>query len=142
MAVDLAQPAGADQPLAGINTTPLVDVMLVLLIIFLVTIPVVNFSRPVQLPVQATQPRVAQPQDIVITIDAQARMYWLDAPLRNPQELTQRLQELARQTPQPAIHIRADGRNRYAPVGRVVHAAQQAGILSIGFLTEPGDPSR
>lgn len=135
--MELARQSGGPQPLAGINTTPLVDVMLVLLIIFLVTIPVVNFSRPVQLPVQHTQARVAQPQDVVITIDAQAQVYWLDAPVSRPEELAQRLRGLASQTPQPALHIRADGRNRYASVGRVVRAAQQAGISRIGFLTEP-----
>ena len=130
------QVSGA-QPLASINTTPLVDVMLVLLIIFLITIPVVNFSVPVTLPLQRTQARVAQPQDIVITLDAQAQVFWLNARVSSPQELAQRLQALARQTPQPAIHIRADGRNTYAPIGQVVHAARQAGITHIGFITEP-----
>ncbi len=128
---------GADAAIAHINTTPLVDVMLVLLIIFLITIPVVNFSVPVELPKERVEHRESQPEDIVVTVDADGRMYWLDSPLAGQDALQQRLRALATMKPQPELHIRGDLRSRYEPVGRIVYAAQRAGIARIGFITEP-----
>src|SRR6476469_3051977 len=128
---------GEDSLIATINTTPLVDVMLVLLIIFLITIPVVNSSVFVTLP---REPNAAQPgntQDIIVTVDAQGAIYWFDTPVADPRVLAQQLALAAAQQPQPEVHIRADARADYESVGRVVFAAQQAGVSKVGFLTEP-----
>ena len=135
MAIQLAQ--GPDEAVSAINTTPLVDVMLVLLIIFLITIPVVNFSVPVELPKQRNEVRESQPKDIVITVDREGRLFWFDAPVANQAALFERLKGIAQQQPQPELHVRGDGGSDYAPVGRVLLAAQRAGIAKVGFITEP-----
>jgi biopolymer transport protein ExbD len=125
---------------ATINTTPLVDVMLVLLIIFLITIPVVNSSVAVTLPRESTQASEEQPQNIIVTVDAQGAMYWFDTPVADAKQLLAQLAREAQREPQPELHIRADARADYDAIGQVVYAAQQAGIARVGFLTEP--PSR
>jgi biopolymer transport protein ExbD len=141
MAMSVPAAGGVDDGSGGvlseINTTPLVDVMLVLLIIFLITIPVANHSVPVDLPKQRNELRQATPKDIVISVDAQGRIHWFDAPVAGTAALTERLKSVARQDPQPEVHIRADGRGDYAPVGRVLAACQRAGIFKVGFITEP-----
>ncbi len=126
----------SDSMLSEINTTPLVDVMLVLLIIFLITIPVINTSVAVRLPTALNQLRKTQPQTVVISVDARGGIYWFDAKLGDAQSLQQRLQEIALKTPQPEVHIRGDARADYEAVARVLHACQQAGIARIGFVTE------
>jgi biopolymer transport protein ExbD len=123
--------------LSSINTTPLVDVMLVLLIIFLITIPVVNSSIAVTLPRESTQASGEQPNNVIVTVDAQGAVYWFDTPVGTTQQLTDRLTREAARSPQPELHIRADARADYQAVGQVVYAAQQAGIVRVGFLTEP-----
>ncbi len=123
--------------MASINTTPLVDVMLVLLIIFLITIPVVNSSIAVTLPREAAQASEAQPRSIIVTVDAQGAIYWFDQPVASTQALADQLSRAGQQQPQPELDIRADARADYDAIGRVVYAAQQAGIARIGFLTEP-----
>jgi biopolymer transport protein ExbD len=130
-------PEPEDGLMAGINTTPLVDVMLVLLIIFLITIPVVNSSIAVALPKEPVQASDAQAQNIIVTVDAQGAVYWFDTPVANAQLLADQLARVAQQQPQPELRIRADARAEYDAIGRVVYAAQQAGIARIGFLTEP-----
>ena len=130
-------PESDDALIATINTTPLVDVMLVLLIIFLITIPVVNSSILVTLPREPVQARQTNPQNIIITVDAQGAIYWFDTRLASPQVLQDQLGRMAVQQPQPELHIRADARADYQSVGQVVYAAQQAGVARIGFLTEP-----
>src|SRR4051812_12004485 len=130
-------PEGEETLLATINTTPLVDVMLVLLIIFLITIPVVNSSIAVTLPHESTQASEEQPQNIIVTVDAQGMVYWLDTPVVTGQPLVERLAREAQRSPQPELHIRADARADYDAIGQVVYAAQQAGLARIGFLTEP-----
>jgi biopolymer transport protein ExbD len=126
-----------DGLLATINTTPLVDVMLVLLIIFLITIPVVNSSIAVTLPRESTQASEEQPQNIIVTVDAQGGVYWFDTPVANMRQFTDQLAREAQRNPQPELHIRADARADYDAIGQVVYAAQQAGIARVGFLTEP-----
>jgi biopolymer transport protein ExbD len=126
-----------DTLIAQINTTPLVDVMLVLLIIFLITIPVVNSSFLVSLPRQAIQSRETQGEDVIVTVDAQGAIYWFDTRLPGPQVLHELLDRVSVLRPQPELHIRADARADYESVGQVVYAAQQTGIARIGFLTEP-----
>lgn len=126
-----------DGMLSEINTTPLVDVMLVLLIIFLITIPVVNAAVSVDLPRQANQLREALTDTVIISVDAQGRTYWHDARVSDREALQERLLKIAALTPQPEVHIRADARADYSHVARVVLACQQAGVVRVGFLTEP-----
>ena len=129
-----------DPLLAEINTTPLVDVMLVLLIIFLITIPAVNTSVAVSLPRQANQVRETRPENVIISVDARGTVYWFDARLPDAQALQERLKAVSQQQPQPEVHIRGDARADYEAVGRIVYASQQAGITRIGFITEPPAP--
>jgi biopolymer transport protein ExbD len=137
MAIQLPAGGAADQPVVAINTTPLVDVMLVLLIIFLITIPVVNFSVPVTLPKLRNEVRESKPRDVVISVDAQGAAWWFDSRLAGAPALADRLASIATQDPQPEIHVRADARVAWAPVGRILHACQRAGIRHVGFITEP-----
>jgi len=137
MAMQVGGPAGDDAVLSDINTTPLVDVMLVLLIIFLITIPVVTTSIPVKLPSERVQVREAKPDSIIISVDREGRMFWFDTPLRNRQELLPRLQAVARMAPQPDVQIRGDQSAQYDSVGRVLLECQRAGISKVAFITEP-----
>ena len=137
MAMNLPSAGGEDQAVSTINTTPLVDVMLVLLIIFLITIPVVNFSVPVALPKLRNQVRESTPKDIVISVDAKGGTYWFDARVASDEALTDKLKAVSLQDPQPEVHIRGDAHGDYAPVGRVLYACQRAGIRHVGFITEP-----
>ncbi|MDZ7855629.1 biopolymer transporter ExbD [Sphaerotilus sp.] len=130
-------PAGDDEVMATINTTPLVDVMLVLLIIFLITIPVVTTSVKVDLPQERLNPRQSKPENIVLSVDARGVVYWHDTPLPNAEALVERLKKVSVQSPQPEVHIRGDRAAVYAPVGRVVLACQRAGIARVSFITEP-----
>ena len=126
-----------DGLIASINTTPLVDVMLVLLIIFLITIPVVNSSIAVNLPIEANQQKDPNRENVIITVDAQGSIYWFETKLPDASGLPELLGKIAVMQPQPELHIRGDARADYASIGQVVEAAQQAGIARIGFLTEP-----
>ena len=126
-----------DALVAEINTTPLVDVMLVLLIIFLITIPVVNSSIVVSLPRQDIQPRETRPENVIVSVDADGGIYWFESRLGSAEQLAQRLALEAAKQPQPEVHIRGDARANYDSVGQVVFAAQQVGIERIGFITEP-----
>jgi biopolymer transport protein ExbD len=127
-----------DQINSTINTTPLVDVMLVLLIIFLITIPVVTTSIKLQLPKEEVQVRVSKPENIVISVDAKGQMFMYDSPIRDIRDLTDRLKKVSRMDPQPEVHIRGDLTANYDGVGRVIFACRSAGIAKIAFLTEPG----
>ena len=131
---------GEDALMAEINTTPLVDVMLVLLIIFLITIPVVNSTIAVQLPREQNQNREAQQENVIVTVDAGGGTWWFNTRLPDAATLAELLKKIAVMQPQPELHIRGDVRAEYEAVGRVVLAAQQAGIARIGFLTEPPAP--
>jgi biopolymer transport protein ExbD len=126
-----------DEPIAAINTTPLVDVMMVLLIIFLITVPVVRNSIPVELPKERNEIRETKPENIVISVDAQDRIYWNDLRMPTTNALVERLKKISVLSPQPEVQIRGDGRGNYEGVGRVVYACQRAGISKISFITEP-----
>ena len=128
---------GDDEVIASINTTPLVDVMLVLLIIFLITIPVVTASVPVRLPQARNTVREAKPEQIVLSVDADGALYWFDTRLSGADALLERLKPLAARQPPPEVHIRGDQESRYEMVGRLVVACQRAGIAKVGFITEP-----
>ncbi len=119
-----------------INTTPLVDVMLVLLIIFIITIPVINNRIPIDLPRADSQPEQIRPQNINLAIDAAGTVYWNDLAVTQDQ-LALRIATAARQTPQPELHLRAARTTQYEKVAQVMAAAQTGGLTKIGFITEP-----
>jgi len=123
--------------MAAINTTPLVDVMLVLLIIFLITIPVVIQQIPVELPKERNLPTQTKPENIVISVNKDGDVFWNMEYMRDSKALFEKLKKVAVMVPQPEIHIRADENTRYESVGRVVATCQRAAILKIGFITEP-----
>jgi len=128
---------GEDEVVSAINTTPLVDVMLVLLIIFLITIPVVTHTVPVSLPKDRNQPTQTKPENIIIAIDKDGDMFWNEKQIPDTNALFDRLKTVAVKVPQPEVHIRADENGRYEFVGKVMVALQRAGIYKIAFITEP-----
>ena len=128
---------GDDELLTTINTTPLVDVMLVLLIIFLITIPVVTTSVKVDLPHEVQQPRETKPDNIVLSVNAKGQAFLFDTPLRNQAEMVKQLQVLADKKPQPEVQIRGDAQTDYEAVGRVLFAAQSVGLTKVRFVTDP-----
>ena len=137
MGMSLGSGSDEDQEIAAINTTPLVDVMLVLLIIFLITIPVVVQTVPVQLPKEENLPTQTKPENIILSVSREGDIYWNMQEIPDMEKLVARLKEVAVQKPQPEIHIRGDQDGRYESVGKVVFACQRAGIQKIAFITEP-----
>jgi len=123
--------------IAAINTTPLVDVMLVLLIIFLITIPVINKTVKVDLPKAVNIPTQTKPENITIAVDKAGTIYWNDKQVRDRNELLGLIETAAVKKPQPEVHIRGDKETRYEAIGRVMYAIQRGGIVKVGFLTEP-----
>ncbi len=132
-----AADADEDEVVSAINTTPLVDVMLVLLIIFLITIPVVTHTIPVQLPKEVNLPRQTKPENINITVNKDGDIFWNEQKVANSDALVTRLKKVSVNVPQPEVQIRGDGGARYEYVGKVVFACQRAGIVKIGFVLEP-----
>lgn len=126
-----------DDVISTINTTPLVDVMLVLLIIFLITIPVVTTSIPVSLPKERVEVRETKPENIIISVDPSGNIYWYDARMTNTDALVAKLKEVSRKTPQPEVQVRGDLASRYEGVGKILLACQRAGITKVAFITEP-----
>jgi biopolymer transport protein ExbD len=139
MAMTVGQDASApeEEVISAINTTPLVDVMLVLLIIFLITIPVVIQQVPVNLPKERNIPTQTKPENIIIAINKDGDVFWNQEYMRDSNALFEKLKTIAQLQPQPEVHIRADEETRYESVGRVVASCQRAAILKIGFITEP-----
>ncbi len=137
MAMHLGPSDGDDELLTTINTTPLVDVMLVLLIIFLITIPVVTTSVKVDLPREVQQPRETKPDNIILSVNARGQAFLYDTPLRNQAEMVKQLQTLADKKPQPEVQIRGDAQTDYEAVGRVLFAAQSVGLTKVRFVTDP-----
>lgn len=136
MGMNIPSGGGEDQLNATINTTPLVDVMLVLLIVFLIAVPVARNVKKVELPNVANVPTITKPENIVITVDVEGKTYW-NATQISKEEVFKRLKDVAPRKPQPEVHIRGDLNTRYEYVGRVVAYCQRAGIVRVGFLTEP-----
>ncbi len=128
---------GEEQLNNSINTTPLVDVMLVLLIIFLITIPVVTQTIKLELPKERNLPTLTKPENIVIAVNRDGEVYWGLERMADNEALVARLKLEAVKEPQPEVHIRGDSEVRYESVGRVVVACQRAGIFKVGFITEP-----
>ena len=125
-----------DEVMNEINMTPLVDVMLVLLIIFIINIPVMKHAVQIELPRASNQPQDAKPQTIRLTVDARGDYFWNDTAIDDAQ-LAKRFAEAAAQKPQPPLHIRGDRAVRYERVAQAMAAAQRAGLTQIGFITEP-----
>jgi biopolymer transport protein ExbD len=119
-----------------INTTPLVDVMLVLLIIFIITIPVINHSVKIDLPRATSQPDDLKPENINLDIDAQGQIFWNSEAI-DASQLSLRIATAAQKTPQPELHLRAERTTQYEKVAQVMAAAQSGGLSKIGFVTEP-----
>ena len=137
MAMNVGSGSDEDEVTSTINTTPLVDVMLVLLIIFLITIPVVTQTIPMSLPKESNIARQTKPENIEISVNKDGDVFWNARPVADNEALFQRLKKIAVMTPQPEVHIRGDEKTRYESVGRVVFACQRASILKISFVTEP-----
>ena len=130
-------PQDDDEIIGTINTTPLVDVMLVLLIIFLITIPVVTTSIKVDLPKETNVVRETLPENLIISVDKAGHIFLYDTPVKNGQELFERVSKVATRKPQPEVQIRGDGAADFEAVGRVMNAVQRAGIAKVSFITEP-----
>ena len=137
MGMNVGSGGDDEAPMSAINTTPLVDVMLVLLIIFLITIPVITKTVKVTLPKAANIPTQTTPENITIAVDSAGNVYWNNEQVADRETLIQRISAEAVKTPQPEIHIRGDGNARYEDVGRVMYAIQRGGIVKVGFITEP-----
>jgi len=140
MNVGSADGDGLDEVNSTINTTPLVDIMLVLLIIFLITIPVLVKTAPVELPVISNQATKTKPENIVLAVDTEGNIYWNNIPIADTSALFEKMKPYAIQVPQPEVHIRGDRNARYEFIGKVVVTCQRAGILKVGFITNPELP--
>src|SRR5512137_739335 len=126
-----------DKSISEINVTPLVDVMLVLLIIFLITVPVITQSVKVDLPKAANIPTQTKPENVNIAVDADGNVFWNTGLVPTPEALLERLKAVAVMDPQPEIHVRGDKHTKYENIGRVIVLCQRSGIQKVGFITEP-----
>ena len=128
---------GNDEVISAINTTPLVDVMLVLLIIFLITIPAIIQNVAVELPKERNLPTQTKPENILISVNKDGDIFWNQQLVPDTDALFEKLKVVAVMVPQPEVHIRGDENARYESIGKVVYTCQRASILKIGFITEP-----
>jgi biopolymer transport protein ExbD len=126
-----------EKPMSEINTTPLVDVMLVLLIIFIITVPVITQSVKVELPQAANIPTQTKPENINIAVDREGNVFWNTSLVATQDAMLDRLKAVAVLDPQPEIHVRGDRATAYEHIGRVMVLCQRAGIQKVGFITEP-----
>ena len=123
--------------MSEINTTPLVDIMLVLLIIFLITIPVITKNVPVAVPKAVNIPTQTKPENITISVTGDGDVFWGQFKVQDMKTLVERIQREAIKVPQPEIHIRADATTDYKNVGKVIAAINRGGVIKVGFITEP-----
>ncbi len=139
MAMNVGAADGDDeeQMNSTINTTPLVDVMLVLLIIFLITIPVVTQSVKLELPRETNVPTQTKPENILLAVSKDGDVYWNTKRMPDMEALVTAMKKESVKDPQPEVHIRGDQEARYESIGRLVVACQRAGIAKVGFITEP-----
>ena len=138
MSMSVGAPDGDEQvEKSDINTTPLVDVMLVLLIIFLITIPVITKTVKVELPKAANIATQTKPENITIAVDANGTIYWNNSAVPSTQALLDMIKVEAVKQPQPEIHIRGDAQARFEAIGKVIYTVQRGGIIKVGFITEP-----
>ncbi len=136
MAFSNFEPEDSDEVLGEINMVPLIDVMLVLLIVFIVTLPVMRHAVTVDLPQASSSPSRDKPETVQLSIDAQGRYHW-NQELLSDEALQARLEAAATQQPQPELHVRGDKAVRYERVAQAMAAAQRAGIRKMGFVTQP-----
>jgi biopolymer transport protein ExbD len=135
-----AGPGGGEEDrgiMSEINTTPLVDIMLVLLIIFLITIPVITKNVPVAVPKAVNIPTQTKPENITISVTADGDVYWGQLHVPDMKLLVDKIEREAVKVPQPEIHIRADANTDYKNVGKVIAAINRGGVIKVGFITEP-----
>jgi biopolymer transport protein ExbD len=137
MAMNLQGSGEEPSVMSTINTTPLVDVMLVLLIIFLITIPVITKTVPVKLPHANNIPTQTKPQDITIAVDAAGNIYWNDKLVTDDNQLLTMIEREAVKNPQPNVHIRGDKNAAYKSIGHVLYELQRGGMVKVAFITEP-----
>jgi biopolymer transport protein ExbD len=138
MAMSVGQDSGDEATsIADINTTPLVDIMLVLLIIFLITVPVIKNFAVSNIPKAVNIPTQTKPENIIIQVDKEGRVFWNTGLLADKQVFFQRIVAEARKVPQPEFHIRGDKDARWEGIGRVIFNLQRGGIVKVGFITEP-----
>jgi biopolymer transport protein ExbD len=135
MAMSVGRSEG--EAMSDINVTPLVDVMLVLLIIFIITIRVIVAQVPVKLPIATNLPTVTKPENITIAVDKNGNVFWNTKPVATQDDLKNLLRGIVKDDPQPEVQIRGDAEVRYQYVGQVLVAAQQIGIRKVGFITTP-----
>jgi biopolymer transport protein ExbD len=140
MSMSVGSDSGDDDTvMSEINTTPLVDIMLVLLIIFLITSPVVLHLQKIQLPIETNQAAKTTPEDVNIVVNKDGEMYWNQKHLANTDELFEFLKKESVKVPQPEVKVRGDMSTRYEFIGKVIYTAQRAGVQKVGFITEPPD---
>ena len=138
MSMNVGSPdEGEDAVMSAINTTPLVDVMLVLLIIFLITIPVVTTSIKLELPKERVEVRETKPENVIISVDPAGNVYWYDQRIKDVEVLVDKLKKVSTVKPQPEVQIRGDMTSQYEGVGKILYACQRAGIGKVAFITEP-----
>ena len=137
MAMSVGKDEDEGAAISEINTTPLVDIMLVLLIIFLITVPVIQKMANVEIPKAVNIPTQTKPENITISIDKKGQIFWNAGMMSDKQVFFQRIVAEARKVPQPEFHIRGDREARWEGVGRVIFNLQRGGIVKVGFITEP-----
>lgn len=137
MSMSVPGSGGSDKVMSDINTTPLVDVMLVMLIIFLITIPIITKTVKVDLADARNIATITKPENITVAVDTAGAVYWNGGAVADRTQLLNLVVAEARKVPQPEIHIRADRNARFEAVGRVIYVIQQGGLVKVGFLTEP-----
>ena len=138
MSMNVGSPdEGEDAVMSAINTTPLVDVMLVLLIMFLITIPVVTTSIKLELPKERVEVRESKPENVIISVDPAGNVYWYDQRIKDVEVLVDKLKKVSTVKPQPEVQIRGDMTSQYEGVGKILYACQRAGIVKVAFITEP-----
>ena len=137
MAMSVGSGSGEGQLNSTINTTPLVDVMLVLLIIFLITIPVITKTVKASLPKAANIATQTKPENITVAVDSQGNIYWNNEQVASRDQLIEMIKIEAVKDPQPEIHLRGDANARFEDIGKVIYSVQRGGIVKVGFITEP-----
>jgi biopolymer transport protein ExbD len=137
MGMNVGGDGGDDEVMSTINTTPLVDVMLVMLIIFLITVPVIVPTVPVELPEPRNLAKTTKVEDIPVSVDVEGNIYWKNAKLASREQFLEKLLVESQKVPQPALHLKADRNARYEHVARLLYNIQQAGLVKVSFLTEP-----
>ena len=137
MGMNIGSDGGEDEPISTINTTPLVDIMLVLLIIFLITVPVARQTVKVELPKETNIALETKPENILISVNKDGDIFWNQKIVSGTDELFDKIKVEAVKVPQPEVHIRGDEAARYESVGKVVYTMQRASIMKIGFILEP-----